>query len=233
MGREHGLVSGLNRWGRWQRGCIHTLQKEQREGTSGGQEAPRGRFSAPAVISGEVNWTPDERARFLRDYLASGETQEEFCRGPGRPSERALRSWLAAARKPADVREAARDIVQKAVWDLQRLLNTFDTVGDVEARDGQDLASLATGAAAAGCLEAIEQPLREFAEAAAGSSQQHAKPAVTEIFEAGAASHPEIGPDSAEVEAATSACRPARPAEHVEAATQERPRRRGLVADWL
>jgi hypothetical protein len=74
-------------------------------------------------------WTPNERAQYVREFLASGETQVEFCarrHGAGGPSARTLRAWVAAHTKPSDVRAEVRDIIARAVRDIEAVLQVFD-----------------------------------------------------------------------------------------------------------
>ncbi len=93
------------------------------------------------------------RFEFVRAFLASGMTQSEFCalhRERGGPSERTLRTWLAALTKPADFAPEARAIVARAVEDLQNLLQAFDAAQQMQvggATEGDDAAGNALPAA--------------------------------------------------------------------------------------
>jgi hypothetical protein len=77
-----------------------------------------------------MRWTPIERAQFVRDFLASGETQAEFCAhhhsGAGGPSPRTFRVWLAAHTKPSGARAEVRDIIARALRDIEAVLQVFD-----------------------------------------------------------------------------------------------------------
>lgn len=71
------------------------------------------------------------RAEYVRLYLKSGLSQPEFCslyRAQGGPSERTLRTWVAALTKPTNLRAEARAVIVEAVERLQGLLAAFDAV---------------------------------------------------------------------------------------------------------
>jgi len=111
------------------------------------------------------------RSEFVRAFLASGQTQTEFCRlhrPRGGPSERTLRSWLSTLTRPAGFTTEARAIIERAVADLQHLLQALDAVEhaqvpDVEADAERVRAQPAAGRGrqatrAAAALQTVPEP---------------------------------------------------------------------------
>lgn len=68
-------------------------------------------------------WTPPKKAGFVREFLASGLTQAEFCsRFGNQVAPRTLRAWIRTYARPPDSVEEARRIVANAIASLQAIL---------------------------------------------------------------------------------------------------------------
>ena len=77
------------------------------------------------------SWSHEQKADLCRRFLASGETQESFCQREREsdseaPSSRSLREWLRAYSDPSAFTEQVREVILRAVTELQAMLRAFE-----------------------------------------------------------------------------------------------------------
>jgi len=110
-----------------------------------------------------MNHTIEERVAVIRAYLDSGKTQAEFCEECGNLSPRTLRSWLQAHTQPDDALEHARDVVGRAVAELQAVLQGLEAAASCREAE-PECEDEEVAAAAAACQEADNGDHEQFVD---------------------------------------------------------------------